>query len=277
MFIIAKQRLGVAAEKAKPNLCQCGCGQKVKLGNQFILGHNSKGKHLSEKTRRKISESNQGSKNPMFGKCCSKETKKRMSLAQKGKVFSKEHKRKLSIVSKGRIFTDEHKKNLSLSRIGKHLSEETKRKISLIHKGSRRSEEVKKKMSIAHTGLLAGWKHPMYGKHHSKKTIKKMLCRRIPSSLETKFQEIIDRHNLPYRFVGDGSFIIGHYNPDFININGEKTAVEVYARYYKNRHIDSIETWKQKRAKIFRDFGRELLFFDETQVNDKCVLEVLCK
>ena len=44
-----------------------------------------KGKHFSEETRKKLSESRKGEKNPMFGKHLSTETKKKLSDAHKGK------------------------------------------------------------------------------------------------------------------------------------------------------------------------------------------------
>ena len=105
--------------------------------------------------------------------------------------------------------------------------------------------------------------------------IKACLRRRIPSSLEERFQNIIDKHNLPYKYVGNGAFILGSYNPDFINTNSEKIAIEVFARYYKKRNKISIEEWKKKRIQVFQNYGWKLLFFNEIQVNEKNVLKVV--
>lgn len=110
------------------------------------------------------------------------------------------------------------------------------------------------------------------GKKLSKEHIKKCLRRRIPSSLEEKFQKIIDKYNLPYKYVGDGSFIIDSYNPDFINVNSKKIAIEVYARYYKRRHDLSIDRWKEERTKVFNRYGWKIIYFDETEVDDDYVL-----
>lgn len=107
--------------------------------------------------------------------------------------------------------------------------------------------------------------------------IKKALKRRLPSSLEAKFQNIIDKYNLPYKFVGNGEFLIERKNPDFININGEKKAVEVYARRHKEKLRNvSIEEWKKKRQELFAKYGWEIFFFNEVELNDeKNVLTVL--
>jgi len=50
-------------------------------------------------------------------------------------------------------------------------TEETKRKISESHKGKKLSEEHKKKLSDA----FKGENHPLYGKHHSEETRKRMV------------------------------------------------------------------------------------------------------
>jgi len=105
--------------------------------------------------------------------------------------------------------------------------------------------------------------------------VRNALRRRTPSSLEMKFQEIIEKHDLPYKFVGDGSFMIGRKNPDFININGEKIAIEVYARFYKLRHAETINEWKQERIKVFKEYGWNILFFDETECNENNILQTI--
>lgn len=40
--------------------CLCGCGKEVKKGNNYIYGHNRRGKILSEEHKRKLSESHKG-------------------------------------------------------------------------------------------------------------------------------------------------------------------------------------------------------------------------
>jgi polyhydroxyalkanoate synthesis regulator phasin len=110
------------------------------------------------------------------------------------------------------------------------------------------------------------------GKHLTAEHIRKVLTRRTPTSLEMKFQNIIEKHKLPYKFVGDGSFMIGRKNPDFININGEKIAIEVYARYFKLRHTETVQEWKEDRERVFKEYGWTAIFFDETQVNERNIL-----
>lgn len=106
--------------------------------------------------------------------------------------------------------------------------------------------------------------------------IKKALRRRSPSSLEAKFQAIVDKYQLPYKFVGNGEFLVERKNPDFINVNGEKKAVEVYARIHKEKLRDlSIEKWKKERKDVFAKYGWEIIFFDEIELNEENVLAIL--
>ena len=98
------------------------------------------GKHHSEETRGKISES-------LKGQHPSEETKKKMSEAKKGKKrkpFTEETRRKMSEAKKGRTFSEETRRKISETMKGKKhgpMSEEHRRKISEAAK--RRFAEVK--------------------------------------------------------------------------------------------------------------------------------------
>ena len=61
------------------------------------------GKHLSDETRRKISESMKGKSSPRKGVTLSDETRKKMSESHKGKHFSEESKKKMTEAQKGNV------------------------------------------------------------------------------------------------------------------------------------------------------------------------------
>lgn len=98
-------------------------------------GSKLKGTHLTEKHKEKLSIGKLGSKNPMYNKSISEETKLKRSLCRKGKPsplkgrnLTEEHKRKISESAllgknktklKGRKLTEEHKKHISESTLGK--------------------------------------------------------------------------------------------------------------------------------------------------------------
>lgn len=194
-------------------------------------------------------------------------------------------------IYKRKPFTKKHRENLSKARkgkyigekspiFGKHHSKKTKKKMNKIRLkrkkelGYLNSTKTREKISKSLKGHASGKK----GKKLSKETIRKIFQKagnKDPSSLERKFQKIIDGYNLPYRYVGDNSFKMDRYNPDFINTNNQKIAIEVYTKFYKQRDGKNIEKWKEKRMKKFTEYGWNVIFFDETQVEEDYVLSQL--
>lgn len=117
------------------------------------------GKHMSEETRKKISEATKGENNPFFGKHHTQETKEKISKKFKENYIQENH-----------------------PFFGRHHTEETKQKISKKQKerfkdptnnpmyGKHHTEEAKIKIGKANKGRLAGENHPLYGKHLPEET-----------------------------------------------------------------------------------------------------------
>lgn len=102
----------------------------------------------------------------------------------------------------------------------------------------------------------------------TKEHIKKILRRRKMSSLEIRVNNVVKKNNLPYRFVGNGKFFIERKNPDFVNTNGEKIAVEVYCRRHKeNLRGLNVDNWKKDRSKLFAKYGWQIIFIEDWQTN----------
>ena len=207
--------------------------------------------------------------------------------------MSEETKRKISI--KRKLFLKEHLENIRGENnpfYGKHHTEESKMKNRLAHLGKKPSEETRKKMSIAFKGRKITWGDKLSesrkrlfregkikswnkGKHWSKEMVKKILRRRTPSSLEQKFIRIINKFNLPYKFVGNGSFWIENMNPDFIECNGKKIAIEVFYKKHKQMFRNGFDEWKNKRVATAKRYGWNILFFDENEINVEIILKRL--
>jgi hypothetical protein len=102
----------------------------------------NKGIILSEEIKKKISKNfpnTSGKNHPFYGKHRSEETKRKLSESNIGKHHSEETKKKMSEARRGKNHPN----------FGKHRSEETKRKLSAINIGKHHSEEAKKKMREA--------------------------------------------------------------------------------------------------------------------------------
>lgn len=106
------------------------------------------------------------------------------------------------------------------------------------------------------------------GRKPTREEIKKCLRKRPMSKLEIKVDRVIKKYLLPYRFVGNGEFFIENKNPDFVNVNGEKVAIEVYARKHKELFRDGgVDEWKNSRQELFGKYGWRIVFIEEWQTN----------
>lgn len=289
----------------KIKISEANKGKHMSLNTEFKLGHSTsleirakiskanKGNYHSQETKTKISKTLMGreitqewknkisnnrlERKERLGYLNSSKTRQKISETLKGRIpwnkglhpkghsMSEETKRKIGEGNKGKVLSQETKDKIGRALKGRKsfpMSQETKNKIGKSNKGKVRSQEFKDRISKSQKGRILTKEH-----------IKNILHRRIPSSLEEKFQKIIDKYSLPYKFVGDGKFFIERYNPDFINTNNEKIAVEVYARYYKKRNYENIEEWKEERQKVFNKYGWKVIYFNETEVNEKYILE----
>lgn len=235
------------------------------------------------KERKKISEAQKGRKR----KPHSEETKRKIGMANKGK----------SHIPGNRLFIIDYEKLKELY-INKEWSQKRCAKYFECSDGTIKRHLLRRNINIRNLSearillKLIGKRNPLYGKHLSNKRkeqisrtlkgrklsvehVKNILHRRIPTSLEEKFQNIVNKYDLPYKYVGDGKFFIERYNPDFINTNHEKIAIEVYARYFKLKHGKSIDEWKEDRQKVFNKYGWKIIYFNEMEVNKKNVLKII--
>lgn len=79
-----------------------------------------------------------------------------------------------------------------------------------------------------------GENNPFYKGEFSEKALRKIIKARHarPNRAEGRFISIIKRHNLPFRYVGNGEVIIGGKNPDFIHTQGERKVIELFGIYW---------------------------------------------
>lgn len=86
---------------------------------------------------------------------------------------------------------------------------------------------------------------------------------------ELIFEAICKKHNLPFKYTGDGSFWIKNINPDFVECNGKKTAVEIFGDYWHspllNRNLREKATLSY-RKRILKKYGWKLIVFWETDL-----------
>lgn len=146
--------------------------------------------------------------------------------------------------------------------LGKHQSEETKKKMRDSH------AKIKEKMGLCRTQL---WQNPEYREKQLKLILKGLFKR--PTSLEQKMIGIIQKYNLPYKYTGDGSLLIGYKNPDFVNTNGEKICIEVRPKETCNFwNKCTPEEYEQKRKEHFAKYGWKCVVIWEEDINNPNII-----
>lgn len=99
-----------------------------------------------------------------------------------------------------------------------------------------------------------------------------------PNSLELKVLRVVEKHNLPLKYVGDGKVAIGGKCPDFID-NGQKKIVEVFGEYWHYTRNDI--PWHQTEygtKKVYAQYGFACLILRENEiksVSEDCLLNKL--
>ena len=100
-----------------------------------------------------------------------------------------------------------------------------------------------------------------------------------PTGIECAVKAVIEKHGLPYKYVGDGYTWIAGRCPDFLNVNGEKTVVEVFGRWWHDRSVNpKVKTKHTEQATIdhYAKYGfKTIVIWEEQATDDEFVLRAL--
>ena len=97
--------------------------------------------------------------------------------------------------------------------------------------------------------------------------------RKLKPNIPEKFINRLLNKLLPkeYKFVGDGKVILGGFNPDFINVNGQKKIIEMYGCYWHkcpkckfgNKRLLDV-----RRLKTYKKYGYKTLIIWQHELKD---------
>lgn len=241
---------------------------------------------LQWKIKQSISHS--GKKNYLYGKTYEEkwgeeradEIKKKRSLASKGRIFSEESRRKMSITRKHLIKIGKIKlpvislKGKDNPMYGRKRPDVVLRNKLMIRKGIKRPN---------HSKFMKEWhknnSHPLLGKPNHKLRLmnkdpeflkKAMLSKHIrPNIPERAFINLIEKNNLPFQYVGDGSYFVGNKNPDFIS-NDKKYIIEIFGDYYhdENRRKLPYSRTYNGTKKYYEEKGYKILIVWEKELKE---------
>ena len=147
-------------------------------------------------------------------------------------------------------------------------------KFSSRMKGKKHSAIAKQKIGLA----LSGSNNPFYGKKHTESAINQMMVKQIKRWKKRSQQFVQNKCELvleqilnelfpkEYKFTGLGEVWLGHFNPDFINCNGQKKIIEMYGDYWHNK--PSYKRRDKYRLITYKELGYETLIVWEHELKD---------
>lgn len=183
--------------------------------------------------------------------------------------------------------SDVTRKRISEGQKGRIVTKETRLKLAKINMGKHHTMASRQKMRIANTGEKNGF----WGKRHTEGTKQKLRkarkCQVVPThhtKPELMFESVCKKYNLPFKYTGDGTFWIHNINPDFIECNGKKIAIEIFGEYFHsplfNYNLKENRTLPY-RKKILKRYGWNLIVFWQTDLDrvdaEQYILNILNK
>ena len=177
-----------------------------------------------------------------------------------GYHHSKEAREKIRIARAKQIFTKETRNAMSLRRKGKPTW----------NKGLTKETDPRLQYTIENGKKVAELINTSWHKYHTEESIRRTLAVMSPTSIEIKLTELINRNNLPFKFVGNGQLIIGSKIPDYVNTNGKKQLIELYGDYWHSleRTGRNKEDEERQRIDIFKQYGFSTLIIWEHELKD---------
>ncbi|KKN15899.1 hypothetical protein LCGC14_0981220 [marine sediment metagenome] len=199
----------------------------------------------------------------------------KISRSLKGRIRPIEETMKAAESNRGKKRSDEARRNISIGHLGQPgwntglkscYSEEALEKMSIAkigntcHKGQNQSEKTKREHSHKMKKMWADKNSIFNSPDFLKERARAQNI--LPNKPETFLIDLIEKNKLPFKYVGDGSFIIERKNPDFVNINGKKQVIEFFGEYWHQGEEP------QDRIDLFAKYGFSTLVIWERELKE---------
>jgi hypothetical protein len=238
---------------------------KTKLPINYIHGHNTKGKKMIYSEEGLETKKENGKTLLQWHKDHPKESKDIMESNWNKTVRTwkgSNHPLCNKEVPKERVAK---RINTIIRRYGKFKSNEGSKwghKARINFSNKQRKEYKEGNRTIWNKGITGEefFKHYSLSREELLKLHLEGLLKR-PTSFEKIISKICIENNLPFVYTGNGTFLIGYKNPDFIN-QSKKVVIEVYHPYFKIRDFGSCEKYEKQRGEHFAKYGWKTIFIN---------------
>lgn len=247
--------------------------KNISLNAKINPNYSMRGKHQSEEMKKRISEN--------------KERSRKISIALKGRNLPEWHKRKISESSRGKKLSEKTRQKIGERMMGKRISPKTEfKKGQLKGKtleeiwGMEKAKEIKIKLSKSRSGIKYSelfkkrisetLKEKFRDKQYKESVLKKLMQSRYikPNKPEGILINLMQKYNLPYKYVGNWKFVIEGKNPDFVNCNGQKKVIELFGEYWHTGRVRKYEDTEEGRIKHFSKYGYDCLVIWDYELKD---------
>jgi len=131
------------------------------------------------------------------------------------------------------------------------------------------TEEAKKKKAVS---MSRRWQDPVFAARTRRKMLASLMQR--PTRPERKVSRIIQENGYPFKYRGNGTFLLGGLNPDFVATDGSRKLIEVFGRVFHDPEFSFIETIPEKstaegRTNFFKERGWETLILWDDDILDE--------
>jgi hypothetical protein len=162
----------------------------------------------------------------------------------------------------------------------RQIAEELGSNITHVWRSMRIHGLQRRTLSEAYKGLPSPKKGTSLTEEVKMKIRKARMKQKIPMFLtepEKKMKKILEKHDIPLKHVGDGSFWVSGLNPDFVD-EARKIIVEVFGRYWHTPSdtldVPYFRTYKGRKS-IFKRRGWTPIIFWEDEISEESVLNRL--
>jgi len=219
-------------------LCSCGCGEYVtKINNKFIHGHNVK--ICNPGFQKGKSSWNQGLTKEIDSRLVEVSAKQRLRMLETGGPMKEQSTVKKMVETMYKHYPNWSEKQVLVA-------------LEVCRKRWTNQEEVEKQRKLMKE------KNPMFNPEYVVKVIQG--AHKRPTGIENQFIVIYKKYGLPYKYTGDGSYLVGNHNPDFIATNGLSKAIDLFGS-----HWHSVDNGVVREI-YFKEHGYELLILWEWEL-----------